>query len=197
MRGRCFQVSRRTAIMRRVFIRVDSGMALSPRVLISVLNWNNAEITLRGLSALASLDYANCEIIVVDNASTDGSVQRIRAAHPDLSLIVSPENNGYAAGNELALKLALAEGADLFWILNPDALVAPDTLTEMVSAYQRGGDALYGSVPLDQLSQVIVQTWALDAQNRPDLSRPIRIEGAYEDCFRDKSARPIARLHGS
>jgi GT2 family glycosyltransferase len=172
-------------------------MALSPRVFISLLNWNNAEITLRGLSALASLDYANAEIIVVDNASMDASVQRIRAAHPGLRLIVSPENNGYAAGNDLALKLALAEGADLFWILNPDALAAPDTLTELVAAYQRGGDALYGSVPLNELSQVTLQTWALDAQNRLDLSQPIRIEGAYEDCFRDKDPRPLARLHGS
>jgi GT2 family glycosyltransferase len=172
-------------------------MTLWPRVFISILNWNNAEITLRGLQFLMQLDYANAEIIIIDNASRDDSGQRIRAAYPNVRIIVSPDNNGYAAGNELALKLALTDGADLFWILNPDAHVAPNTLTELVAAYQRGGDALYGSVPLNQLSHVRLQTWALDQHNRPDLSRPLRVEGAYEDCFRDKNPRPIASLHGS
>jgi GT2 family glycosyltransferase len=177
-------------------------MALSPRVIVSLLNWNNAQTTLRGLESISLQDYANFEIIVVDNASTDDSAAQIRAMHPSLKLVAAKENNGYASGNALALEIALAEGADLFWIVNPDALVASNTLSELVRAYQRSGEALYGSVPLHRnsetdTSEVMLQTWALGQNDLPDLSRPQRIEGTFADCFSETSPRPIATLHGS
>jgi GT2 family glycosyltransferase len=157
---------------------------------------------LRGLGFLVLLDYANFEIVVVDNASHDDSVVQIRAAYPNLKLVIAKENNGYAAGNALALEYALSEGADLFWIVNPDATVKANTLSELVRAYQRSGEGLYGSVPLYRESEneewkVTLQTWELGQNNLPDLSHPQRIEGAFDQCFGNTSPRPIARLHGS
>src|SRR5215207_4955036 len=70
-----------------------------PRVCISVLNWNGAERTLICLDALTHLDYPEPRIIVVDNASTDGSVSRIAAAYPNLEIVRADSNGGYAAGN--------------------------------------------------------------------------------------------------
>jgi GT2 family glycosyltransferase len=58
-----------------------------PKVCISVLNWNSAGRTIRCLDALMLLDYPNYRIIVVDNASTDDSVHRIRDAYPDMEII--------------------------------------------------------------------------------------------------------------
>ncbi len=119
-----------------------------PRVYISVLNWKATTQTLACLASLQQLTYAPVEIIVVDTNSVDDSAERIQHAFPDVTLIVSGENLGYAGGNELALKYAQSvdDGTGLFWILNNDAEVLPDTLTALVRAYQQYGAALYGSV---------------------------------------------------
>jgi GT2 family glycosyltransferase len=174
----------------------------NPSVLISVLNWNDSDSTLRCLDALSRLNYAPYRVIVVDNASVDDSVARIGSAYPHIELICSESNLGYAGGNALALDLALQSDADLFWILNPDALVEPDTLSHLVDAYIRHGDALYGSAPLygkddAEAWRVKLQTWTLDANGQPDLRRRHVIDGLYPDCFPDRDDRRVASLHGS
>ncbi|MBZ0303662.1 MAG: glycosyltransferase family 2 protein [Anaerolineae bacterium] len=132
-----------------------------PKVCISILNWNRYELTIRCLEALATLDYPNYFIVVVDNASTDASIERIRAAFPDVFIIQSETNLGYAGGNELALNYALADaGTDLFWILNNDARPDPQTLTTLVKVYQQVGDAIYGGVALT--SDSLPGSWRLN-----------------------------------
>jgi GT2 family glycosyltransferase len=118
-------------------------------VYIAVLNWNGADRTIACLESLRTLDYSNYRVIVVDNASTDDSASRVQAAFPAVEIIVSAENLGYAGGNELAARRALNvdEGGGLLWILNNDTTVQPDTLTALVDAYRRYGDALYGGIP--------------------------------------------------
>ncbi|MBZ0294565.1 MAG: glycosyltransferase family 2 protein [Anaerolineae bacterium] len=121
----------------------------TPKVYISILNWNGYEKTIQCLHALETLDYPNYEIIVVDNASSDGSAERIQAAYPQLTLLCADTNLGYAGGNELALQLTLArDDGDLFWILNNDCFVHPESLSHLVEAYHEHGMALYGGVPL-------------------------------------------------
>lgn len=71
------------------------------------------------------------EIIVVDNCSTDGTAAALRAAHPDIAVISSPVNGGFAYGN--ALGLAVARGA-MILVLNPDTELRPDTLERAVAA---------------------------------------------------------------
>jgi len=125
-----------------------------PKVYISVLNWNGYEQTIRCLHSLKHLDYANYQVIVVDNDSHDDSVDRIRAAFPEMKLLCADTNRGYAGGNEIALKEALTDPeAELFWILNNDTIVRPDTLTTLVEGYQQHGEALYGGIPLDENSE--------------------------------------------
>lgn len=101
-----------------------------------VLNWNNAQDTLSCLDSLAKLDYPNPWIIVVDNGSTDDSVARIRAAHPAVDLIETGENLGYAGGNNVGIRHALAGGADYVFLLNDDAIVAADALSLLLQAAQ-------------------------------------------------------------
>ena len=79
------------------------------------------------------------EIIVVDNASGDDSPAKLRAAHPDVQLIESPSNRGFAAGVNLGL--ARATGEHLL-ILNPDIVVHPgsiDTLVDFMAAHPQAG----------------------------------------------------------
>ena len=121
-----------------------------PRALISVLNWNGHAKTINCVRALQELTYPNAQILVVDNGSTDGSADHIRAALPETRLLCSPENLGYAGGHRLALEVALQESFDLLWLLNNDTYVPPDALDTLVAAYRQHGDALYGSVILSR-----------------------------------------------
>lgn len=69
----------------------------------------------------------------MDNGSTNDSVARIRAACPDIPLLESKENLGFAGGNNLGIHYALAQGADYLWLLNNDTKPAPDALSALVA----------------------------------------------------------------
>lgn len=154
-----------------------------PQVCISVLNWNGGAKTVACLEALSRLDYPAYRVLVVDNASTDDSLAQIRAAFPEQEIIAARENLGYAEGNRLALERAVHIGADLFWILNNDALVQPDTLRHLIAAYRRCGDGLYGCVPLYGSDRRMgIKTLALLPDGRPDTHNPF-FRQPYGDRF--------------
>jgi GT2 family glycosyltransferase len=105
-----------------------------PRLVVVVLNWNNAPDTLRCLDALAASDYEGFEVVVVDNASTDGSVAILRERQPNLALLENGENLGYAGGNNVGIQYALDRGAGYVLLLNDDSVVAPDALSALMAA---------------------------------------------------------------
>ncbi|MFO1025795.1 MAG: glycosyltransferase family 2 protein [Acetobacteraceae bacterium] len=105
-----------------------------PRVAIVVINWNDADTTLRCLQSLRATDYANRTVIVVDNGSTDGSAARVAAAEPGIDLVINPENLGFTGGVNAGMRRAMETGADFVWLLNSDAVTAPDVLSRLVAA---------------------------------------------------------------
>lgn len=107
---------------------------VSPSVVIIILNWNGLDDTLDCIESLRQLDYKCCEIVVVDNGSTDGSVPTLRQRFPEVGLIEMNENLGYTGGNNVGLRYALARGADYALLLNNDTEVAPDFLRRLVEA---------------------------------------------------------------
>lgn len=106
----------------------------APRVAIILLNWNGYQDTVECLESLRGLDYPNAHIVLVDNASTDGSEDRLRAmCRPeDVTILQSGANLGFAGGNNVGIRYALAQGADYLWLLNTDTLVDPGALTALV-----------------------------------------------------------------
>jgi GT2 family glycosyltransferase len=105
---------------------------LSPRVTCVILNWNGWRDTVACLNALKDCDYDALTIVVVDNGSTDDSVSKIRAAHPDVLLIESSRNLGFAGGNNIGIRYALANGADYIWLLNNDTKPDGHALSALV-----------------------------------------------------------------
>lgn len=105
-----------------------------PEVTIVVLNWNNAPDTIECLRSLDEMDYPVYHVAVVDNCSTDDSVQTIRQHSPGTRILETQRNLGYAGGNNVGLRYALARNAEYICILNNDVRVAPDFLTALVSA---------------------------------------------------------------
>jgi GT2 family glycosyltransferase len=111
-----------------------SAAKISPRVFGVVINWNGWKDTKACVESLLAQDYAELCIVVVDNASTDDSVERIRAAFPRIVLLTAEQNRGFAAGSNIGIRFALERGAEFVWLLNNDILAPPDTLRKLVSA---------------------------------------------------------------
>lgn len=107
-----------------------------PKIAIIVLNWNGVQDTLACLESLSKLTYPNFEVIVVDNGSTDESHIEIRHRFPEHILIENKDNLGFAEGNNIGLRDAMQRGADLFFLLNNDTVVASDILEQFLKAFQ-------------------------------------------------------------
>ena len=107
---------------------------LPPRIVAVVLNTNRRDDTLACLDSLARLDYANHAVVVLDNASTDGSAAAIRAAHPEVRILPLAENRGYAGNNNVGIAAAIEMGADWVLVLNEDTILDPACYTELIRA---------------------------------------------------------------
>jgi GT2 family glycosyltransferase len=104
------------------------------RVAVVVLNWNGWRHTVACLESLRKLDVVS-RVIVVDNGSTDGSGDRIRAEAPWAHLVQLPSNRGFGGGMNAGIAAALREApwVDYVWVLNNDTLAEPSTLSRMVA----------------------------------------------------------------
>lgn len=102
-------------------------------VAVVVLNWNGFGITDDCLRSLQQASYTGFDVILVDNASTDGSGKRLQEKHPHVVLLQSPVNAGFAGGNNLGFSYALAQGYQFVLLLNNDTFVAPGFLEPLVA----------------------------------------------------------------
>ncbi|MFN8510955.1 MAG: glycosyltransferase family 2 protein [Deinococcaceae bacterium] len=106
---------------------------------VIILNWKGWQDTIKCIDSLKMLAQRP-HIVVVDNASGDESTVRIRTAHPDVHLIESSQNLGFAGGNNLGIRYALEHGAKYVWLLNNDTIVQPDSLSALLQVSQQHND---------------------------------------------------------
>lgn len=116
------------------------------RIAIIVVTYNAKPYLENCFNSLARISYPReaLEIIVVDNASTDGTADWIREHVVSATLIRNQDNLGFAGGNNVGIRHALARGAEFVYLLNQDTSVAPDFLDEAVRAAQ--ADSKIGAV---------------------------------------------------
>ena len=105
---------------------------MPPCVYVVVLNFNGVRWLTACLDALLQTTYANFTVIVVDNASTDDSVNLIRERFSDVILLLQNRNDGFSAGNNQGIRYALERHADYVVLLNPDTKVKPDWLSHLI-----------------------------------------------------------------
>jgi len=105
-------------------------------VFIIILNWNGWQDTIACVESCRKLSWPNFRILVVDNGSTDQSEAILRKRFPDVELIQTGTNLGFAGGNNVGIRHALREEADYIWLLNNDTVVDPACLDRMLEAAQ-------------------------------------------------------------
>ena len=104
-----------------------------PKVSIIIVNYNGKNYLQKCLESLSKINYTNTEIIIVDNNSTDGSVDFISKNFPNSILIKLNENKGFAEPNNVGSKVATGE---FLLFLNNDTIVAPDFISELLKPLQ-------------------------------------------------------------
>lgn len=104
-----------------------------PSVNIIVLNFNRRDDTLECLQSLQNLDYSNFKVTLVDNGSSDGTVNAVESRFPHVRIIALPENLRFAGGNNAALKKTMEEDFDYALLLNNDTVVDNGFLYEMIA----------------------------------------------------------------
>jgi hypothetical protein len=119
-------------------------------VVVVIVGYNNASDIARCLASLANSDYRNFEVAICENGG-DASFAALQAAVPttlaggqSVTLIKSPRNGGYASGVNLAI--AMSQGADAWWILNPDTEASPNAMAGLVARSASGYDAVGGPI---------------------------------------------------
>jgi len=101
----------------------------TPLVSIITINFNQLPVTMELLASLRQLTYPNVEVIVVDNCSATDPTREIKSIYPQVMVVASPQNLGFAGGNNLGIK---ASKGEYLLLLNNDTEVAPDFLEPLV-----------------------------------------------------------------
>jgi len=112
----------------------------NPLISIVILNYNAGNLLIDCVDSIQKSNYKKFEIIVVDNISKDKSHRKCKEKFPNIKLIENSENLGYCEGNNVGLRIANGE---FVVILNPDTIVDPSWLSELLYAYKKNGDGIY------------------------------------------------------
>lgn len=133
----------------------------APRLGIAIVSWNVRDLVLRALRTVLASRGVDVDIVLVDNASGDGTVEAVRAAFPSVRIVANADNRGFTAANNQAFRalgVLPADGDDIdrprsapglapppyTMLLNPDTEVPPDALAALVGALD--ADAGLGAV---------------------------------------------------
>ena len=159
-------------------------------VVVIIVGFNTRDLVIKSIESVLTWGQGlDCEIIVVDNASVDGSPEAIRDCFPQVRLLCNPENKGFAVANNQAIRASQSRYVAL---LNPDAALLNDALIRMkdyLDAHPEvgvvgprmqdgGGRPLATAHGFESLATVLVATCGLHR--------------ALPDCIR----RPASRLLG-
>jgi GT2 family glycosyltransferase len=108
------------------------------KVSVTIVTWNSAKFLDECFAALSRQDHLDLEVIVVDNASDDGTRERLQRVESQWQVIYNNENVGFAAGQNQAIR---ASRGNYVLCLNPDVVLAPDFITQLTQAAAKHPDA--------------------------------------------------------
>ncbi len=172
-------------------------MAQAPRVTAVVVTYNRRDLLLESLAAVLAQTRAPEKVIAVDNASEDGTAAAVRAAFPAVHLAELKRNSGGAGGFAAGMALALADGADLIWLMDDDTVPEPGALSALLAARDRML-AQTGRSPALVASQVLWTDGREHPMNtprrKPFAARAERLAAAAVGCVPVRSASFVSIL---
>jgi GT2 family glycosyltransferase len=121
---------------------MNPSTANNPSASIVVVSYNTCDYIGECLDSLLALNYPDVEIIVVDNASTDGSADLIKQRYPQVELVELPENKGFAGGASVGLFMARG---DILATVNPDVRLDPGWMRAVAVTLARPDVGIVGS----------------------------------------------------
>ncbi|MEQ1636933.1 MAG: glycosyltransferase family 2 protein [Methylococcales bacterium] len=128
----------------------------SSKILVIIVTWNKKDYVIDLLNSLSSITYPSerLDILVVDNASTDGTVAALEALFPVITIIRNPENVGGTGGFNTGLAWAFTQPDDQYdylWLLDNDVVVHKHALGELVATLEQNPDAAVAGSTMLQL----------------------------------------------
>ncbi|PYP83313.1 MAG: glycosyltransferase family 2 protein [Candidatus Angelobacter sp. Gp1-AA117] len=166
-----------------------------PKVSIIILNWNSYDLTQDCLLSLQKMDYPAFEVVLVDNGSTDGSIEKLQQEFPCARFISNGRNLGFPAGNNVGIHDALPRNPDYLLLLNNDTVVAPDFLSQLVRVAESDPKAgilnpkIYYSEPSDHI-------WYAGGMNKPWWSFPKHLGMQQRDNGKYNETREVSFITG-
>src|SRR3989338_9915199 len=112
----------------------SAALAQKPKVVVGTLTWNQKERVFRWFESISKLDYPGLTLVVVDNHSTDGTVEALRQSFPEAHVIRHRENLGFCEGINSQFRFAIEAGADYLFIVENDGEPDPKVLSLLVEA---------------------------------------------------------------
>jgi GT2 family glycosyltransferase len=114
-----------------------------PRVVAVIVTWNRRELLTECLTMVCAQSRPPDALVVVDNASTDGSLDMLKAEFPDVDIVRLSRNTGGAGGFSAGMAQAVdAHSADLVWAMDDDTIPTETTLAELLAARAAYGPGL-------------------------------------------------------
>jgi len=111
------------------------------RILAVVLNWNGGELNLDCVESVLAAGIAPGDLLFVDNASSDGSLELVRETYPTLTFLVNDSNLGFGHGVNRGIEHALSRGADAVLLVNNDVVLTDGMLPALTDAMEQNPTA--------------------------------------------------------
>lgn len=156
----------------------------SKELSIIIVNWNGKQWLPKCFDSLREQSYRNFKVILVDNASTDGSVQMVRDNYPEIFVIENNKNSGFATGNTIGIKHAKSK---YILLLNSDTWLEKDSLNKLVSHIKTKKSDIVGIVgteynatkPIPNIPSIDILGHSIHFFSKLDKRKLFYLSGAY------------------
>ena len=115
-------------------------MDVTAKVTVVILNWNAKAVLRECIESVKQSTHPLHEIIVVDNASTDGSAEMVKDLYSDVIVLQNPENFGVPKGKNVGIARAIQNNIDYVYTIDNDLIIEPETIAQLVSLMEKNGD---------------------------------------------------------
>ena len=118
---------------------------MTSHIKILILNWNGVHLLKPCLDTVTAIDYPNFSVMVIDNGSSDGSLEIVKENYPSVEILALDQNYGFAGGYNRCFAQLKDDPSEFILLLNNDTAVDSDILNNFIQAKEQfGNNQIYG-----------------------------------------------------